>query len=42
MGLLDKILGRGGAGDEAPGPFDCERVKAAIIRSISAASLDST
>ena len=30
MGLLDKILGRGGAADDTPGPFDCERVKAAI------------
>ena len=36
MGLLDKILGRGGAADDTPGPFDCEAVKAPVARLVDA------
>ncbi|MBK7821516.1 MAG: hypothetical protein IPJ61_10705 [Tessaracoccus sp.] len=34
MGLLDKILGRGGApaAEAGPGPFDCDAVKAELVR----------
>ncbi len=38
MGLLDKILGRGGAAaaDAGPGPFDCEAVKDALVPLVDA------
>ncbi|HMR14255.1 MAG TPA: hypothetical protein PKE42_11015 [Arachnia sp.] len=36
MGLLDKILGRGSAADDTPGPFDCERVKAPLAQLVDA------